>query len=79
MTDYSAYPGTAPVAAPLANWGQRAGGYLIDVLPAAVLAWIGIDINFKVYLVFLLIGLVYTAYNRWYLGGTTGQSFGRGP
>jgi uncharacterized RDD family membrane protein YckC len=69
------YPGQPGV--PYANWGQRAGGYLIDVLPVAVLAWIGISISTSVYIVFLLIGLIYTGYNRWYLGGTTGQSYGK--
>ncbi len=70
------YPGQ-PAVVPYANWGQRAGGYLIDVVPVAILAWIGISISLTVYLLFLLVGLVYTGYNRWYLGGTTGQSFGK--
>jgi uncharacterized RDD family membrane protein YckC len=70
------YPGQAS-AVPYANWGQRAGGYLIDALPVAILAWIGISISTTVYLLFLLVGIVYTGYNRWYLGGTTGQSFGK--
>lgn len=70
------YPGQ-PAAIPYANWGQRAGGYLIDALPVAILAWIGISISTTVYLLFLLVGIVYTGYNRWYLGGTTGQSFGK--
>ena len=66
-----------PATVPYANWGQRAGGYLIDVVPVAILAWIGVSISLTVYLLFLLVGLVYTGYNRWYLGGTTGQSFGK--
>jgi uncharacterized RDD family membrane protein YckC len=66
-----------PAAVPYANWGQRAGGYLIDVVPVAILAWIGVSISLTVYLLFVLVGLVYTGYNRWYLGGTTGQSFGK--
>jgi len=70
------YPGQ-PAAVPYANWGQRAGGYLIDAVPVAILAWIGISISTTVYLLFLLVGIVYTGYNRWYLGGTTGQSFGK--
>ena len=47
------------------------------MVPVAILAWIGISISLTVYLLFLLVGLVYTGYNRWYLGGTTGQSFGK--
>src|ERR1700722_8421218 len=72
-------PGSSnqPATVPYANWGQRAGGYLIDVVPVAILAWIGVSISLTVYLLFLLVGLVYTGYNRWYLGGTTGQSFGK--
>ena len=66
-----------PAAVPYANWGQRAGGYLIDAVPVAILAWIGVSISLTVYLLFVLVGLVYTGYNRWYLGGTTGQSYGK--
>jgi uncharacterized RDD family membrane protein YckC len=74
VTDYS-----APIAAsvPYANWGQRAGAYLIDVLPVVVLDYIGIHIGFLIYGLFALAGLVYTGYNRWFLAGTTGQSYGK--
>src|SRR6202035_2867940 len=51
-----------PATVPYANWGQRAGGYLIDVVPVAILAWIGVSISLTVYLLFLLVGLVYTGY-----------------
>lgn len=74
MTDYSA-PAAASV--PYSSWGQRAGGYLIDELPVAIVLYIGISISLTVYLLFLLVAIAYTAYNRWYLGGSTGQSFGR--
>jgi len=70
------YPGQ-PGAVPYANWGQRAGGYLIDYLPVWILLWIGISISTTVYALFALVGIVYTGYNRWYLGGSTGQSFGK--
>src|SRR6266702_2928219 len=36
-----------------ANWGQRVGCYLIDIIP------------------------VVNGYNRWYMAGTTGQSWGK--
>jgi uncharacterized RDD family membrane protein YckC len=76
---YQGQPGGYPgqPAVPYANWGQRAGGYLFDAVPPAILAWIGISISTSVYIVFLLIGLIFTGYNRWYLGGTTGQSYGK--
>ena len=76
---YPGQPGgyAGPPAIFYANWGQRAGSYLIDVVPVAILLGIGVNINTTVYLLFLLIGIVYTGYNRWYLGGTTGQSFGK--
>jgi uncharacterized RDD family membrane protein YckC len=75
VTDY--YPASGVPTVPYANWGQRAGAYLIDALPVAVLDGIGIRISFAVYALFGLIGLAYTIYNRWYLGGTTGQSLGK--
>jgi uncharacterized RDD family membrane protein YckC len=75
VTNYYPAPGAPTI--PYANWGQRAGAYLIDVLPVVILDSIGIHISFAVYALFGLIGLAYTIYNRWYLGGTTGQSFGK--
>jgi uncharacterized RDD family membrane protein YckC len=75
VTDFSA-PAAASV--PYANWAQRAGGFIIDYLPVWILDIIGIAIgHVSVSLLIDLIALVYIGYNRWYLGGTTGQSFGK--
>jgi uncharacterized RDD family membrane protein YckC len=71
------YPAPGVASVSYANWGQRVGAYLIDALPVIILDTIGREISFGVYAVFALIGLAYTVYNRWYLGGTTGQSFGK--
>jgi uncharacterized RDD family membrane protein YckC len=66
-----------------ANWGQRAAGYLIDgvvFLPfyiiAAILAGHGSFANL-IAVLFYLAGLVTIGYNRWFLGGKTGQTWGR--
>jgi uncharacterized RDD family membrane protein YckC len=59
-----------------ANWGQRVGAYLIDVAPIIILELIFSRI-FVIYLLVLLAGLGWTIYNRWYMGGTTGQSLGK--
>jgi uncharacterized RDD family membrane protein YckC len=79
--------GAAP-AAGYGSWAQRVGASLIDsliVTPILIVAWVvgvssdpvtGLRINGFFYIVWLL-GLVVTAYNRWYLAGTTGQSWGR--
>jgi uncharacterized RDD family membrane protein YckC len=63
----------------LASWGIRAGGWLIDAAPSIVLSIIG-DAAGKggaVYYICALLSICWAAYNRWYLGGTTGQSWGR--
>jgi uncharacterized RDD family membrane protein YckC len=80
LNQYPPYPEYAQPAAPsvpYANWGVRAGAYLIDVLPVSILDGIGRQIGFGVYVLFGLIGLAFTIYNRWYLGGKTGQSLGK--
>ncbi|MFG2041167.1 RDD family protein [Dactylosporangium sp. NPDC048998] len=67
-----------------ANWIQRVGGYLIDVLPAAILGGIGGAIGGAgssdgpnaLYYVFLVLALAYSIYNRWVLGGQ-GASLGK--
>jgi uncharacterized RDD family membrane protein YckC len=72
----------------LASWIQRVGGYIIDsliVAPFSVLASVlgqdtganGLPTYNAMYFVFTLLGLLVTGYNRWYLGGKTGQSWGR--
>jgi uncharacterized RDD family membrane protein YckC len=61
-----------------ANWGQRVGAYLIDAAPGIVLSIISRSIGgLGVSLLFSLISLGIAIYNRWYLGGTTGQSWGK--
>jgi uncharacterized RDD family membrane protein YckC len=71
-----------------ASWIQRVGGYLIDglvSLPFGILAAIfgrgtdeyGLPTVNASYYIFLLLGIVASGYNRWYLAGTTGQSWGR--
>ncbi|HTZ29289.1 MAG TPA: RDD family protein [Streptosporangiaceae bacterium] len=59
------------------NWLQRAGGYLIDLVPVWILVGIGVAAhNAAIYFLFLLAGIAFTAYNRWYMAGKTGQSWG---
>jgi uncharacterized RDD family membrane protein YckC len=69
--------GNAP-AASYANWLQRVGGYLIDVIPAIILEFIGIAThNTGVYLLCVIIAIAIVGYNRWFLAGKTGQSWGK--
>jgi uncharacterized RDD family membrane protein YckC len=66
------------VSAQYANWAQRVGGYLIDVVPVWIIEEIGrLTGSAIIALLFVLIAIVVTAYNRWYLAGTTGQSWGK--
>ena len=61
-----------------ASWGQRVGAALIDAAPGIVLSIINSAIgSVAVSLLISLISLGITIYNRWYLGGTTGQSWGK--
>jgi uncharacterized RDD family membrane protein YckC len=74
------YGGPPGYAAPgnYANWLQRVGAYLIDAIPVAILDAIGYAThNSTVYLLFVLVGLGVTVYNRWYQAGNTGQSWGK--
>ncbi|SDT81170.1 RDD family protein [Actinoplanes derwentensis] len=85
---YGQQPYGQPVAA-YASWGSRLGGYLIDslvFLPFAILAFVlgtstdaatGLPTVNAMYYVFYLVGIVVSGYNRWFLGGKTGQSWGR--
>ncbi len=65
-------------APPLAGWGSRAGGYIVDAIisgvPYAILLAVGETIT-TVLGALIAIGL--TAYNRWFMAGKTGQSWGR--
>ena len=69
-------PTAAMPASAYASWIQRVGAYLIDVGPIVVLELIFVRI-FIIYLLVLLASIGWTVYNRWYMGGTTGQSLGK--
>ena len=61
-----------------ANWLQRAGAYLIDLVPVWILIIIGKTTGSAAILdLFVVIALAVTAYNRWYQAGRTGQSWGK--
>ncbi|WIM98469.1 RDD family protein [Actinoplanes oblitus] len=71
-----------------ASWIARVGSYLIDGLvtvPFTILAVTigqgkdeyGLPTVNAAYYIFLLLGIVASGYNRWYLAGTTGQSWGK--
>ncbi len=80
--------------AELSSWGLRVGGYLIDwllTLPGLILVTIGrptasVDAAgtlttsgpSALYYLGGLVVLAITAWNRWYKGGSTGQTVGRG-
>lgn len=73
------YSGGPPADAySYANWGQRAGAYLIDIVPVWILAFIGgIARNSIIDALFALAGLAWVIYNRWITMGRTGQSLGK--
>ena len=71
-----------------ASWAIRVGGTLIDtliVLPFSILAFVfsGSSADGQaagpgpLYFVFLALGFLVSGYNRWYLTGKTGQSWGK--
>jgi uncharacterized RDD family membrane protein YckC len=82
------YPQTAP-GGELASWIQRVGAYVIDILvtaPFSVIAYIvgastdpvtHLPSYNAFYWIFSLLGIVVSGYNRWYLQGKTGQSWGK--
>jgi uncharacterized RDD family membrane protein YckC len=60
------------------DWLHRVGGALLDNIPVYVLILIGVlSGRFLIYLFMLLVALVVSGYNRWFLAGTTGQSWGK--
>ena len=65
-----------PSASPYANWGQRVLAYLIDIAPIIILEIIFYRI-FAIDLLVIVASIGWTAYNRWYQAGTTGQSLGK--
>lgn len=69
---------SAEAAAAYANWGQRVGALLIDEVPVIVVMLIGVALRSSAVLILAyLVALGWAIYNRWYLGGTTGQSWGK--
>jgi uncharacterized RDD family membrane protein YckC len=73
------YPqgGTMTAASPYASWIQRVGAYLIDVAPIIIVDLILGRITILLSLLIWLASIAWTAYNRWYQAGTTGQSLGK--
>ena len=80
---YGAPGGYGAPAVNYASWGQRAGAILIDyvtILPFSILASVlgrgdnGINLF---YFVFEILAIALWGYNRWFVGGPTGQSWGR--
>jgi uncharacterized RDD family membrane protein YckC len=61
-----------------ANWGQRVGAYLIDWAPVIVLEIISVIVQSTGFSVLVyLLSIAWWVYNRGYLAGTTGQSWGK--
>ncbi|MFY1689270.1 RDD family protein [Plantactinospora sp. WMMB782] len=74
-----------------ASWGARVGASILDglvIVPFAILAAVfggpGVDPDTgqatgpgPLYWVFVLLALALNGYNRWYLAGKTGQSWGK--
>jgi uncharacterized RDD family membrane protein YckC len=73
-----AYATPASIPATYANWFQRVGAYLIDSIPPGVIYAIGfLTRKPAIILLFGLVALGVQIYNRWILGGRTGQSWGK--
>ncbi|HEY6276053.1 MAG TPA: RDD family protein [Streptosporangiaceae bacterium] len=68
-----------------ANWGQRAGAYLIDIAPIIggyiVLLVLSLALHNVLSVILALLfwvgALAWTIYNRWIVMGRTGQSLGK--
>jgi uncharacterized RDD family membrane protein YckC len=82
-------PGYGAPAVAYASWIQRVGAYIIDGLVAAPFSIIatvagrgtddatGLPTVNAFYWIFLLLAIAVSGYNRWYLAGKTGQSWGK--
>jgi uncharacterized RDD family membrane protein YckC len=83
-------PGYLSSAGAYASWIKRVGAYVVDVLPTvpfSILAVVlgqepatttgGLPTYNTMYYVFSALSLVVWGYNRWFLAGKTGQSWGR--
>ena len=83
MTPYGYDSGYVSPAAPLASWGQRALGWLVDWFAPSLVAWIlsGVFSWFidssAVGLLFSLVWMGFVVWNSGYQAGTTGYSLGR--
>ena len=87
----SEYGAQAPATSTYATWIQRVAAALIDAIPGIILSLIAFIVDRPtvdlatgeqsgggvVYYSLSLLGFLIGAYNRWYLGGTTGQSWGK--
>ncbi len=65
-----------------ARWSTRVFGYIVDtlvILPFFALAWVARDRagSTALYVALILLGVAVEGYNRWFLAGKTGQSWGR--
>ena len=83
MTPYGYDSGYVSPAAPLASWGQRALGWLVDWFAPSLVAWIlsGVFSWFidssAVGWLFSLVCMGFVVWNSGYQAGTTGYSLGR--
>lgn len=85
----SEYGAQAPVTTTYATWIQRVGASLIDSLITAPFSILAVTLGQEtdpvtkvpsfnaMYFVFLFLGIAVYGYNRWFLGGKTGQSWGK--
>ncbi len=85
----SQYGAPAPATTTHATWIHRVGAYLIDGLITAPFSLLAVVLgqdtdpvtrmpSFNaMYFIFLFLGLAVSGYNRWYLQGKTGQSWGK--
>jgi uncharacterized RDD family membrane protein YckC len=68
-----------------ANWITRVGAYLVDALVTLPFAALAVILDRPtatsgggvVYWIFVLLAIAVSGYNRWWLAGKTGQSWGK--
>lgn len=73
-----AYAAPEPIAVPYATWFQRVGAAVIDAVIPAIIYIIGfVTRTGLLILLFVLIAIAVQGYNRWFLAGRTGQSWGK--
>lgn len=71
-----AAPGVGPAGQTLATWPERAIGFLIEVVPVAVITGIFASFSFTLSMIMWLVSVGWWIYNG-SLNGTTGQSIGK--